>query len=298
MLKSPRGGYNYKTLETLGVVTPPKMGWKTELIGSRITLAKLIECAKASKNTSYLELILQSIPSLHPPVQEHHENTTPQFAAPAKIADFSPSPNIGKKKKKAEKQRYRKKIANENSAMHRIRSFGVEKILDELKALNPHNFTNRPNYKIKDEIRDYLTPPVSNQDALRALKGINDLGINITVRSNGKAIITKHQSKKAIKKSQVIYVIRVKGSSSLKIGISIDPKKRLAALQTSNPRKLYVDKIYDTGNINSSRVERDLHKAFKAHALEGEWFSSVSAEDIFDALPHEAQEVALTKYFK
>ncbi len=56
-----------------------------------------------------------------------------------------------------------------------------------------------------------------------------------------------------------------------KIGKSIDPEKRLASLQTANPRKL---RIY---GILGGNHEQRLHSTYQAERKSGEWFAAAPA---------------------
>ncbi|WP_157134321.1 GIY-YIG nuclease family protein [Photobacterium profundum] len=91
----------------------------------------------------------------------------------------------------------------------------------------------------------------------------------------------------ATKQRQLLYVIRVKGSNVLKIGISKNPKSRMADLQTSNASRLVLSDVYVTFNP-AIKVEKALHKRFNSRRLQGEWFSGVSAEEIEEAIKDQA----------
>jgi hypothetical protein len=65
------------------------------------------------------------------------------------------------------------------------------------------------------------------------------------------------------------YFIHSPEQAAIKIGISENPKNRLAALATSNPSPL---KMIATLNGNH---EYSLHRKFEKHRLRGEWFTAV-----------------------
>lgn len=66
-----------------------------------------------------------------------------------------------------------------------------------------------------------------------------------------------------------IYVIRQGVNGPYKIGLSTNPRRRLAQLQTSSPALLTVEAVF-AGDRN---VEQSLHSRFAASRLEGEWFA-------------------------
>ena len=74
-----------------------------------------------------------------------------------------------------------------------------------------------------------------------------------------------------------LYIIQSKQSGAIKIGISKNPKKRLAQLQTGSPFKLKLILIIE----NRADLEKRLHKelsCFRIRNYKGEWFS-------YDSLP-------------
>ncbi len=62
------------------------------------------------------------------------------------------------------------------------------------------------------------------------------------------------------------YFIQSGSAGAIKIGISGDPRRRMADLQTAHPEKLRLLGILE------GDCERELHKRFKDHRKEGEWF--------------------------
>ena len=72
-----------------------------------------------------------------------------------------------------------------------------------------------------------------------------------------------------------VYIIKVIGTSFYKIGISINPKKRLYSLQTANPHKLILVKKYKfQSKFEAISVEKEIHTYLKKHKCLGgkEWF--------------------------
>jgi hypothetical protein len=72
-----------------------------------------------------------------------------------------------------------------------------------------------------------------------------------------------------------VYVISDLSGEFSKIGYAVDPIKRLASLQTGNPRKLYIHRSFMLCKLSvAKKVEYWSHSiASERHArLEGEWF--------------------------
>lgn len=67
----------------------------------------------------------------------------------------------------------------------------------------------------------------------------------------------------------MIYLIADKTNNLCKMGFSNDPKKRLAALQTSNPFDLSLEVVLDIPNP----AEKIIHKKFNRYRVRGEWFT-------------------------
>lgn len=59
----------------------------------------------------------------------------------------------------------------------------------------------------------------------------------------------------------------------VKIGLSNNPKRRLKALQTGNPRKLTLRGTVKTSSRRDAfALERQLHSKYKDKSINGEWF--------------------------
>lgn len=67
-----------------------------------------------------------------------------------------------------------------------------------------------------------------------------------------------------------LYFIQAEKGGPIKIGVSIDPKKRLAMIQTGNPDKLRI--ILLVNNINKL-IEKFIHQELDRFRIRGEWFS-------------------------
>lgn len=84
-----------------------------------------------------------------------------------------------------------------------------------------------------------------------------------------------------------IYIIGCKKLRTIKIGISSNPKSRLASLQTNCPYKLELLFVSEAKE-NARDIERDLHHRLSLYRLHGEWFSE-SAYDQIDLVKFRAK---------
>ena len=84
-------------------------------------------------------------------------------------------------------------------------------------------------------------------------------------------MIPKEQRKK--EKPNQVYVIQMMDDGELvtcKIGVSKTPKKRLTALQTSNPHKLEIVHVFPSDSAEDA--EARLHERYDHAHINGEWF--------------------------
>jgi len=82
------------------------------------------------------------------------------------------------------------------------------------------------------------------------------------------------------------YVYVIDAGEYIKIGFGVKPTQRLKDLQTGSPTKLKL-LLCIKGN---TKLERDLHKKFAAHRVEGEWFAN--KEQIINEIKNEYQFIA------
>jgi hypothetical protein len=76
-----------------------------------------------------------------------------------------------------------------------------------------------------------------------------------------------------------VYLIRG-NDNRYKIGISVDPRKRLKQLQTGNHDELTIIHTYES--VNASKIETTLHNRYSHARKIGEWFDmSLSDELVF-----------------
>ena len=89
------------------------------------------------------------------------------------------------------------------------------------------------------------------------------------------------------KKSYKIYLIHCEHLNSYKIGVSVNPEKRIKQLQTGTPYELNIVQIYESKY--PFKVEKTLHKnffskkitedfQFNFELLKGEWFNLSPSE--------------------
>lgn len=78
-----------------------------------------------------------------------------------------------------------------------------------------------------------------------------------------------------------IYFIQAEGNNLIKIGIAINPEKRLRQLQSASPVKLHLLKTIEGG----FSAERGLHKRFKDTRTHGEWF--LPTQDLLDTITNQ-----------
>jgi hypothetical protein len=84
-----------------------------------------------------------------------------------------------------------------------------------------------------------------------------------------------------------LYFVSAVGRNITKIGISADPRKRLAGLKTASPYPLALfASVCFEGRAQAERAERIIHAALADHRMSGEWFaiSAASALEVNDAV--------------
>lgn len=76
----------------------------------------------------------------------------------------------------------------------------------------------------------------------------------------------------------MIYFIGKNWRGPVKIGFSTNPQKRLEQIQTGNPYKMRI--LYLA--VGSFYMEKRLHKLFKKHRYQGEWFEGKVIKEFLD----------------
>lgn len=70
-----------------------------------------------------------------------------------------------------------------------------------------------------------------------------------------------------------VYFIRSGKKGDIKIGKSNNPEKRMAELQTGNPKKLrLIASIHCKSEQEAFSLEKKIHQLFRKRRLHGEWF--------------------------
>ena len=72
-------------------------------------------------------------------------------------------------------------------------------------------------------------------------------------------------------KTSYIYIISDR--EQLKVGVSVNPEKRLKQLQTGNPKDLNLEKTYKLPRDKVFKLEKEAHtKIHKLYSKNREWF--------------------------
>ena len=74
-----------------------------------------------------------------------------------------------------------------------------------------------------------------------------------------------------------VYLIR-SNDGNYKIGISVNPSKRIEQLNTGNPEKLMLIDTYES--LNASLIETGLHNKYMYARQNGEWFDLSISEEV------------------
>jgi hypothetical protein len=73
----------------------------------------------------------------------------------------------------------------------------------------------------------------------------------------------------SLEPTEFVYVMGSTGSQTVKIGRSVDPKRRLAQIQTMSPVPLELLALH----VGDHEVETYLHRRFAIQRTHGEWFT-------------------------
>lgn len=78
------------------------------------------------------------------------------------------------------------------------------------------------------------------------------------------------QPERLIRELGESYIYAIKCNEFVKIGIGVDPNKRMLLMQTGNPYKLKLLKAWES---NEPLVDEEcLHAQFESYRVRGEWF--------------------------
>jgi hypothetical protein len=81
-----------------------------------------------------------------------------------------------------------------------------------------------------------------------------------------------------------LYVIAADPAGPVKLGLSINPEKRVRQLQTGNVAKLILHHIEEVDEDRVKAAESALHKLLRHKRLKGEWFSLTVEEAISEVI--------------
>lgn len=77
------------------------------------------------------------------------------------------------------------------------------------------------------------------------------------------------------------YIYLITNGADIKVGVSLNPVKRLKALQTGNPIKLSIAETYEIPENRVYKIEKLCHQAVsKVYQKRSEWFKSASLFDV------------------
>ena len=126
-----------------------------------------------------------------------------------------------------------------------------------------------------EEMRQSLIRQFITHDQLsdRQIHAIHKLAAPL--RSRSKAIKTNRRRQKH-------YVYAISDGAFLKIGLAVDPIKRMSDLQVASPSVLKLEaKIECPRYSDAAKLEKQLHRACRKHRIRGEWFQ-MDALIVFD----------------
>ncbi len=286
--KTPNGGYNAKQLRAIGVGYPAKKGWKDKLVGQKIRLSEFLRFVIASKNKVYIEEIEAALPKLEPPIV----GTKPNLDLPTLLSQHEnqakPKSTLSKKEKKLLRTQ-QKREKRKAERVQRIINFGIHRAVDLIVDSHEQQLSTTTESFLK-----WMTRRNEDDiefDNIHKVYGLLKMyGISLSYTANGHVISKSFTRTSKTKSEQLLYVIRAKGTDFCKIGISKDPKSRKRALQTSNPHPLTISLVLNTDK-NAVTLEKSLHKHFRKHCRQGEWFEGVDNESILRVIGQRAEAV-------
>ena len=101
-------------------------------------------------------------------------------------------------------------------------------------------------------------------------------------RGLGKAILSrKRKALQKAKKEDPYWVYVMSDGEFVKIGFSKNPKKRIKAVQSGNPKQLKIPLKWQViGRNNAKKLESKLHKTYGQLRKKGEWFCGSILSDL------------------
>lgn len=127
--------------------------------------------------------------------------------------------------------------------------------------------------KLEQSIRTVL--PEDRDKALSLMRWYSQHGdLTQKQRHLAKGILKRKREQSLKEKTEMpYYVYVISDGEFVKIGYSKNPKKRLKAVQSGNPRQLkLVAKREVSGRRKAKALEKSLHKQYGCYRKSGEWF--------------------------
>lgn len=278
--KTLKGGYTKAQHKALGI-HPVQKGWLKELEGKKVTLRRFLAFVAAGKNKLYIEEIKCLLPILNPPISGE---IPVQFRDQVSIENEQTKATALPKKKlnKKDRAKVKRDAQKEEISIRRaqlIREFGIHKSIEIIFERAEGKWPKDGRF-LKSLLREEEIF-VSDNEIKRLYNDLKSSGIVLARRANGEITPSNFTKASALKKVQMLYVIRAKDTDMLKIGVSKSPRKRLQALQTSNPQQLTISLVIKPTE-SAKKLEASIHKHFDKKRLQGEWFSSISDEAIIN----------------
>jgi hypothetical protein len=73
------------------------------------------------------------------------------------------------------------------------------------------------------------------------------------------------------------YVYIITNGEDFKVGVSVNPKKRLKQLQTGNPKKLRLVAVFEVEKKDVFKMEKEAHASISCWYMKsGEWFKNAT----------------------
>jgi predicted GIY-YIG superfamily endonuclease len=82
-----------------------------------------------------------------------------------------------------------------------------------------------------------------------------------------------------------LYVIAAHKEGPVKLGLSMDPQRRVRQLQTGSAEALFIHHVEEVSDGRVKIAEKALHQMLGHKRLKGEWFN-ISVEDAIAEVTH------------
>lgn len=147
----------------------------------------------------------------------------------------------------------------------------LSKLEEDIALLNRHEFEVESLEEMRQSLlKQFICLPELSQ---RQKNAVHKLATPL--RTKAKSVKTTRRRKKH-------YVYAITDGAFLKIGLALDPSKRMAELQVASPSFLEVMETIECQRYgDASRLEKKIHRACKKFHVRGEWFE-MDALMVFD----------------